>query len=355
MRDKKKFYVPRKAKNPKVGDVVVKLRYGKEVIVSEKDFKHIKDFFKIKRFYGNSSNSVGNVKATSKNFGKQDNFSTENFDEIKTKFEIDEIIGAKNENNVQEGNIITHNSYLDQDIMFDFQDWLNLDSSYDLVGLYGINTYTEDTASNGDYVILANGHTLIIKPEDFSKVSDNWEQVDTIVKIDTNGHDYVDLGLPSETLWATMNVGASSMTDYGNYYMYGKGSTQYNSSDSVYSGTENPLATSADTAAQVWGGDWHMPTQTQLNELIDNTTYEWTTINGINGGKFIAQNGNYIFFPAAGRYDLGNLEYTGVYSFVWSSTPNAGYDAYSSFFSDNDFGIDFYSREGGYSIRPVIG
>ena len=92
-----------------------------------------------------------------------------------------------------------------------------------------------------------------------------------------NGHAYVDLGLPSGTLWATMNVGASSETDYGNYYQYGKGAAQYaaTSGQSSYSGTESPLATTADTAAQEWGGSWHMPTRTQMQELIANTTYQW--------------------------------------------------------------------------------
>ena len=79
---------------------------------------------------------------------------------------------------------------------------------------------------------------------------------------DTNGHEYVDLGLPSGTLWASMNVGANSITDCGNYYMYGKGTTQYNISDTAYEGTEDPLDLSVDTARQVWGGVWHMPTLT---------------------------------------------------------------------------------------------
>ena len=94
-----------------------------------------------------------------------------------------------------------------------------------------------------------------------------------------NGHQYVDLGLPSKTKWATMNVGASSETDYGNYYQYGKGAAQYaaTSGDGNYSGTEDPLAASADTAVQVWGGSWHMPTRKQMQELIDNTTYQWVT------------------------------------------------------------------------------
>ena len=92
-----------------------------------------------------------------------------------------------------------------------------------------------------------------------------------------DGHEYIDLGLPSGTLWATMNVGATSETDYGNYYMYGMGSKTYDSSDTSYTGKENPLDLTKDTARVVWGGRWHMPTTTQLYELIENTNYEWVT------------------------------------------------------------------------------
>ena len=94
------------------------------------------------------------------------------------------------------------------------------------------------------------------------------------------GHDYVDLGLPTGTKWAKMNIGALSETDYGNYYQYGKGADQYaaTSGQSNYSGTERPLDSSVDTAVQVWGGQWHMPTLAQFIELTANTTYEWTTI-----------------------------------------------------------------------------
>ena len=91
--------------------------------------------------------------------------------------------------------------------------------------------------------------------------------------IDANGHEYVDLGLPSGTLWANMNVGANSVTDYGNYYMYGMGSKTYDSTDTLYDGTADPLDLTKDTARQVWGGEWHMPTKTQMQELTANTTY----------------------------------------------------------------------------------
>jgi len=79
---------------------------------------------------------------------------------------------------------------------------------------------------------------------------------------DHNGHDFVDLALPSGTKWATMNVGASSITDNGNYYMWGYGSTVYDSSQSPLDdpwGNRN-LTDEEDTARKVWGGLWHMPT-----------------------------------------------------------------------------------------------
>lgn len=172
-----------------------------------------------------------------------------------------------------------------------------------------------------------------------------------------NGHEYVDLDLPSGTLWATMNVGATGITDYGNYYQYGKGAAQYatTSGDSIYSGTENPLATSADTAAQVWGGNWHMPTQAQLIELKDNTTYSWVTINGVNGGKFTAQNGNYIFIPAAGFYSDGSIYRLGERSSIWSSTPGSGETVYYLSFYEIGKGIITTGLKYGYLVRGVVG
>ena len=171
------------------------------------------------------------------------------------------------------------------------------------------------------------------------------------------GHEYVDLGLPSGTKWATMNVGATSETDYGNYYQYGKGVAQYaaTSGQSDYSGTESPLATSADTAAQEGGGSWHMPTSAQCAELTANTTYEWTTINGVNGGKFTAQNGNYIFIPAAGYYNNGSLSGVGSYGIVWSSTPDGSSSAYYLYFDSSSVFWDYDSLDDGYSVRPVVG
>ena len=176
-----------------------------------------------------------------------------------------------------------------------------------------------------------------------------------------NGHAYVDLGLPSGTKWATMNVGANSPTDYGNYYPYGKGSAQYaaTSGDSSYSGTESPLAASADTAAQVWGGSWHMPTRAQMKELTANTTYQWVTnynSSGINGGLFTAQNGNSVFFPAAGAWIASSQSSVGINGSYWGSSPHdSSSGAYYLYLANGYRAVDSIDRGLGQSVRGVVG
>lgn len=177
-----------------------------------------------------------------------------------------------------------------------------------------------------------------------------------------DGHEYVDLDLPSGTLWATMNVGASSPTDYGNYYQYGKGADDISitSGDSIYEGTEDPLAVSADTAAQVWGGQWHTPTKTQCQELTANTTFTWETNfnnSGINGGKFTAQNGKYVFFPAGGRwnYTFQSMTDVGSYSYNWTSQPFGNSNANVLYSNSSIKSVDLASRKYGHSVRGVVG
>lgn len=157
-----------------------------------------------------------------------------------------------------------------------------------------------------------------------------------------------------------MNVGASSETDYGNYYQYGKGAAQYAaaSGDSMYSGTEDPLAASADTAVQVWGGSWHMPTRAQIEELIANTTYKWVTNyknSGKNGCTFTAKNGAVLFFPAAGYWANGSqIDVDNGGRYRGSSPKGSNLACYLGFLNS---GKDLYvgNRKYGYSVRPVIG
>ena len=174
------------------------------------------------------------------------------------------------------------------------------------------------------------------------------------------GHEYVDLGLPSGTKWATMNVGASSETDYGNYYKYGKGAATYQetSGDTYYEGTEDPLDSSVDTAAQVWGGSWHMPTRAQIQELTTNTTYQWVSNykgSGINGGTFTATNGAVLFFPAAGDWYGGTQESVGNQGYFWGSSPSGSDEACFLRLYNNNYSVSNEYRQFGFPVRGVVG
>ena len=117
-----------------------------------------------------------------------------------------------------------------------------------------------------------------------------------------DGHDYVDLGLPSGTLWATCNVGATNPEDYGDYYAWGETTTKSDYSESTYTYSGNPteLPTSADVAYVTWGSNWRMPSLAQFQELSSYTTTTWTTLNGFYGWLITSKlNGTSIFLPAA--------------------------------------------------------
>lgn len=174
-----------------------------------------------------------------------------------------------------------------------------------------------------------------------------------------HSHEFVDLGLPSGTLWAKCNVGAASETDYGKYYMYGKGTTEYDSSDSPYTGTENPLASSADTATQVWGAPWHMPTKEQFEELLANTNQSRETNfngSGISGRKLTSKTDNtkYIFFPDGGMWN-NNGTHIGVgdYGKFMGSTPKDSTYYYGLELGLNGNIITWSNRSLGVSVRPV--
>ena len=113
-------------------------------------------------------------------------------------------------------------------------------------------------------------------------------------------HEYVDLGLPSGTLWATCNVGANSPEEEGDEFAWGE-TTPYTGAGN-YSFHENPavLDPENDAATQNWGSIWRMPSIEQCEELINEeyTTSVNTTLNGVEGVRFTGKNGNSIFLPS---------------------------------------------------------
>lgn len=172
-----------------------------------------------------------------------------------------------------------------------------------------------------------------------------------------NGHDWVDLGLPSGTRWATCNVGSTTPEGYGDYFAWGETSTKtiYTEDNYTYTGNPITLPTSADAATANWGNGWRMPTREEMDELYRNCTREWTTQNDVNGEKFIGPNGNSIFLPAAGYRHDGDLDNASSRGYYWLSSLSTNYSGYAFDFIFDSGNCDLYngSRVNGLSVRPV--
>ena len=199
-------------------------------------------------------------------------------------------------------------------------------------------------------------------------------------------HEYVNLMLPSGTLWATMNIGATSPEDYGNYFAWGETRPKYTyneddyewyepiefasyylymitkyctNSDYGYDGfvdNKTELDAEDDAATSYWGPEWRMPSNDQFQELIDNCATEWTTRNGVNGRLFTSNiNGATLFLPAAGYRWGGGYHNTGSYGKYWSRTLSVDY-TYSAgylFFDSGSVKCDGHARYHGHSVRAV--
>ena len=198
------------------------------------------------------------------------------------------------------------------------------------------------------------------------------------VKVNYNGHEYVDLGLPSGTKWATCNVGANKPEEYGGYYAWGETEEKENYSWETYkwcNGSENTMTKYCidsdygtvdnktvldledDVAHVKWGGSWRMPTKAELEELRTKCTWQWTTLNGINGYKVTGPNGNSIFFPDAGYRDGSNVYDSDDCGFYWSGSLGSNYSDSACYLGFGDDSYGWYAEEGRYfgqPFRPVL-
>ena len=210
-------------------------------------------------------------------------------------------------------------------------------------------------------------------------------------------NDYVNLGLPSGTLWATSNVGATCGSTveswYGDYFMWGdttsatnkpcelKNYKYYNAGQikklikycpinklNYWGGQGDPdnkleLDIEDDIANKNLGGKWHMPSKELMEELINNTTYEWGTnykgISDLNGSLLTSKkNDNTLFFPAGGYRVHNSFNQIDNCVYIWSSnyddtTPTMANYLYA-FYTSNRNRINFAPRHYGMPIRGVL-
>ena len=180
---------------------------------------------------------------------------------------------------------------------------------------------------------------------------------------------YVDLGLPSGLKWAKCNLGASKPSDYGNYYAWGEiepkttdyswttykwgtesNMTKYNNTDS-----KTTLEAADDAATAKLGSPWRIPTNDEIQELLDRCTWTWTTQDGMKGYEVKGPNGNSIFLPVAGNRTGSRLDHAGVYGYYRSSSLSTGNSnkARGLYFNLSKRGLDIFGRCYGFTVRPV--
>lgn len=191
-------------------------------------------------------------------------------------------------------------------------------------------------------------------------------------------HEYVDLGLPSGTLWATCNVGADTPEDYGDYFAWGEiepkdyyNWTTYiwcNGSDNTitkycldddhgYNGFtdgKTELDTKDDAAYVNWGTSWRMPSWEQIVELRDYSSWQFVQRNGVYGQLGIGPNGNSIFLPASGGRWNGALYHMGSWGAYWSRTHRTSIEScYFGFYKDDIHWTGNEYRCFGFNVRAV--
>ena len=164
--------------------------------------------------------------------------------------------------------------------------------------------------------------------------------------------------------FAEYNLGATSATEFGGYYTWGgmykngKGITW----DGTYNEGSSVLSGEADTATNLWGSNWRMPTIEDFNNLLANCNAEWTTIDGVNGCKFTGKGDykyNSIFLPAAGScdgYPDSNAVVTnqGDRGYYFTSTPKASNIGHALMVTSSSQYLSACNRNTGNSIRAVL-
>lgn len=240
-------------------------------------------------------------------------------------------------------------------------------------GMYWTSTPQDNQWNNGCHVYQFGGalgemsasersYGLAVRP-----VADNKSMIDIPSQGETDGYQWVDLGLPSGRKWATRNVGAATSEHLGDFFAWAevtpvldKESKKNKTRGKWMSGIGG--STSYDAAAANWGEAWKMPTKADFQELMENCTWEWTSLGRVKGCKATSKiNGNYIFFPAAGiMHPNSSYAYPddrAKSACYWASTPSEDQhylNADAFMMIKNYINTAVKDRREGYPIRPVL-
>ncbi len=230
--------------------------------------------------------------------------------------------------------------------------------------------------------------TIVVSGYGFGDGMQNSETVEQSFVVSANLDGYVDLGLPSGTLWATCNVGASAPEEFGDYFAWGETEPKDHYDWSTYkwcNGDEETLTKYCNESTLGFNGfvdnkteldpeddaacahypGGRMPSWEQIQELCDSCTWQWTQLNGVNGMLVTGPNGNSIFLPSTGSKDDSPSGYDAPGGYYWSRTL-LWYESISSvglrFFSGLQYvgiwGDHWYIlseyRHVGFTVRAVL-
>lgn len=206
---------------------------------------------------------------------------------------------------------------------------------------------------------------------------------ETLPDTPSTAHEWVDLGLPSGTLWATVNLGAMAPEDFGTYVAWGETapSDAYNwGTYSLCNGSQDDinkycteadygtvdgfttLVSADDAATAMWGSAWCIPTKEQFEEVIDKryTKTSVTTHNGVKGIFIKALEGEaQIFLPAAGHKSGSLLVNDNPLATYWTSSlvddkPYRAWCAELPAYTGSTLKTGGADRATGHPIRAVL-
>jgi hypothetical protein len=192
----------------------------------------------------------------------------------------------------------------------------------------------------------------------FAKVGDGYVYGETKTFTTAKQNmEYVDLGL--SVMWAKSNIGADTESESGTLFGYGDQTAMLASTKpedypaTDIAGTVNDIIyhLSLDAESPMKS---QMPAHSQIAELVNNTTREWTTVDGVEGMRFTAQNGNSIFLPAAGYRD-GEAMLSDAMGYYWSGSVSSVNNEYANTltFNSSTAKTGVSRRQFGLSLRSV--